>query len=206
MRLKSVFIVAALGLLLGSGCLGVYTRLFQPGLSDFHCLEEFCFYPRMVSYENHLGEPVNIADNNFWISMKIKDTTVNEPDYIKDRDHVKEREAIANRFKNRLLSLFRFDSLVLRIGDETERMLLLPDTSRYTPRDIDYLSFHFDQAIIPLETNGLKAVFYYRYSEREGSPTRNDSVVYGMGRVEKGESMLGLKQLIPPRETPKASD
>ena len=201
MRLKGVFIVAVVGLLLGAGCLGVYSRLFTPGLKAAGCLDEFCFYPRVVSYENHFGEPENINDNNFWISVKIRDTSVVEPEEIKDREHIAERERIADDFKSRMLTLFRFDSLVLRLDGEPVHLRLLPDTRRYTPRDIDYLSYHFEQAVIPLETNDLEAVFYYDYSGREGSPPRSDSLVYEMDRVETGESMLGLKKLVPERET-----
>lgn len=201
MRLKGVFIIVVVGLLLGAGCLGVYSRLFTPGVTAAGCIDEFCFIPRVVSYENHFGEPDNMDDNNFWISIKIRDTSVVEPEDIKDREHIAERETIADDFKSRMLTLFRFDSLVLRLDGEPVRMLLLPDTRRYTPRDIDYLSYHFEQAIIPLETSGLEAVFYYVYSGRDGSPARSDSLIYDMDRVETGESMLGLKKLIPPRDT-----
>ncbi|MCP4684955.1 MAG: hypothetical protein GY867_05835 [bacterium] len=206
MRLTTITMTVVLSLLIGSGCVGFYTRLFETRPGDFKCVDGFCFIPRVVSYQEHAGIPENMDDNNFWISIKIRDTATTGRGYSKDHSSAPEREEAAASFKNRMLKLFRFDSLVLRVGPEETPFLLLPDTTRYTPRDLDFLSFHFGDAIIPLATDSLRAVFYYRYFNGDNSPTPTDSVVYGMDRVETGEAFLGLKQLIPERGEPQSEE
>lgn len=199
MQRTGILIAAVLGLTIISGCVGFYTRLFRTGPDDRQGLEEFLFEPRMVSFLNHMGEPDNIDDYNFWVSIKVRDTSIVEPKDINDKNHIAEREAMADRFKERVLSLFRFDSLMIRIGKAGTNPMFLPDTSRYTPRGVNYLSFQFGEAIIPQETDSLRAVFYYEFLGRDGSPPRFDSLVYVMDRYERGESMMGLKELIPAR-------
>ncbi len=206
MRRATIFFTAVFILIITASCVGVFSRLFQTGTGDNQCVDQFCFQPRIVSYQDHLGKPENMGDNNFWISIKVRDTAVIQPDRIRDGKHVAERKEAGDRFKDRMLELFRFDSLVLRIGDEETSQLLLPDTSKYTPRDIDYLSYNFGQAIIPLDVYGLKAVFYYRYFGREDSSAGTDSVVYGMDRVESGVTLLGLKRVVPQRIIPQPEE
>jgi len=194
MRSTTILLLFAVTLTVLGGCSGWYSRYFELTEDSLHCNGDFCFYPRVVSYKDELGKPDTYGDHGYWISIKVYDTSIVQPKNIREEDQTENRLGLADIFKDRLISTIRFDSLVLRLVPQDTTIMVEPDTSRYTPRDIDYLSYNFGKVTIPQKTGSLSAVFHYRILDESTSLPSSDSVLFDLVRVEEQNSGLPILQ------------
>ncbi|MCP4678672.1 MAG: hypothetical protein GY854_24810 [Deltaproteobacteria bacterium] len=202
MRATTIFLLFAIALTVLGGCTGWYSRYFERTENSLQCTGEFCFHPRIVSYKDEFGEPDALNEHGFWISVKVYDTSIVQPKDIREGDQVANRRGLADIFKDRLVKLIRFDSLTLLLTPQDTTIMVRPDTSRYTPRDIDYLSYHFGKVTIPEATTGLSAAFHYRMLDDSPLHPSIDSVVFDLVRVEEKAAVPVLQKLVRPTEEP----
>ncbi len=202
MRATTIFLLFAITLTVLGGCTGWYSRYFERTDDSLHCAGNFCFSPRVVSYKDEFGEPDSFGEHGYWISVKVYDTSIVQPKDIREGDQVANRRGLADVFKDRLLRLIRFDSLTLHLTPQDTTIMVRPDTSRYTPRDIDYLSYHFGKVTIPEETTGLLAAFHYQTLDESVSQTSSDYVLFDLVRVEEKAAVPVLQKLVGEPEDP----
>jgi hypothetical protein len=164
-------------------------------------VDNYCFYPRVVAFENQQAWSDILEEDGFWTSLKIYDTTITPPADITAPENRALREDLAQEYLADVLSTFRFDSVAL-IGLEREtysdyrggssvssesdvdwRLVEVVDTSTYAPRDVNYISVNFGKLEIPREITELQGVFYYE--ELTGNPGSSDSLVILLDRIEK---------------------
>ncbi len=194
MRATTTFLLFAIALTVLGGCSGWYSRYFKRTDDSLHCTGDFCFSPRVVSYRDVLGEPDTYGEHGYWISIKVYDTSIVQPKHIREEDQRANRLGLANAFKARLVGSIRFDSLTLRLTPQDTSIMVRPDTARYTPRDIDYISYNFGKVTIPAKTTNLSAVFHYRMLDRSVSQTSSDSVLFDLVRVEEKDAGVPIIQ------------
>ncbi|MBD3256977.1 hypothetical protein GF377_00995 [candidate division GN15 bacterium] len=191
-----VILLATLGVF---GCATFHTRMFEDRSQTPKCVDEFCFAPRIVAFQDVFGEqPVGRESHGFWTTIKIYDTSIDASMYLDDdmasAIDLEERNRRSDAFKDRMLGLFRMDSLALVLGDDVERVVVLPDTSKYEPRDVNYISYFFGRVDIPPPVAELDAVFYY--SRTDNSGMSHDSLSYLMHRVEESAFAGGVDDVI----------
>jgi hypothetical protein len=150
----------------------------------------------VVSYKNEFGEPDTFGEHGYWISIKVYDTSVVAPEDIREEGQKEKRTNMAGLFKDHMLETMRFDSLIIRLTPQDTSISVSPDTSRYTPRDIDYLSYNFGKVIIPEETETLVAVFHYRVIDESTNLPSPDSVLFDMVRIEERTTIPGLQDIV----------
>lgn len=196
MRSTTTLLLVAAAVTFLAGCTGWYSRYFERTDNSLQCTGKYCFSPRVVSYKDEFGEPDTYGEHGYWISIKVYDTSVVQPKDIWKEDQKTVRTGLADVFQDRLVKLIRFDSLVLRLSPQNTTIAVKPDTARYTPRDIDYISYNFGKVIIPRETGGLMAVFHYQIIDESAALPSPDSVLFDMVRIEEREAIPALRGLV----------
>jgi len=171
-------------LIVVTGCSTYHTRLFELPGKQRTCIDQYCFVPRIVAFE-HAEEDSNWMNvHGFWISMRVQDKSIDVPNNPNTRDYSTIRDSLANIFKERITTLFHVDSLLLHLLSSGEQIPARPDTTRFSPRGIDFVTYQFGKVIIPIETSRVKAVFHYSTHDPSGRTTEQDSIVFKMDRIE----------------------
>lgn len=195
-----MLVVLAVGL---SSCAQFHTRLFQQKSDQAHCFRQYCFYPRIVAYEDIFGpEPEGKSDNGFWTTIKVYDTTINAARYhhsdsVKNVD-TERRRMLGDEFKTRMIETIRMDSLVLVLPDNDEKIIVYPDTSRYEPRDVNYISYFFGRVTIGPTVDQLDAVYYYSYlgGDDDNRSVESQSASFAMERIEESGLVGGIEEVL----------
>ncbi len=167
-----------------TGCSTYHTRLFELPDKQQTCIDQYCLVPRIVAYEYAEDDSNWMDEHGFWISLRVQDKSIDVPRNPNRRDYFAKRDSLADAFKVRITTLFHVDSLVLHSLSDMVQIPALPDTTRLSPRGIDFVTYQFGRVMIPMETSRLKAVFHYSTHDPAERTTKQDSVMFEMDRIE----------------------
>jgi len=183
---RLILLIAQVVLLLAAitGCSTYHTRLFELPEKQQTCFDQYCFVPRITAYEYAEDESNWMNEHGFWISLRVQDKSIDVPGNPNRSDYSARRDSLADDFMEKITMLFHVDSLVLHPLSGGEQIAALPDTSRLSPRGIDFVTYQFGRVIIPIETSRVKAVFHYSTHEPAVRTTRQDSVMFELDRKE----------------------
>jgi len=183
-RLRVFLAHVVLLLIAVTGCSTYHTRLFELPEKQQTCIDQYCFVPRIVAYEYAEDDSNWMNEHSFWISLRVQDKSIDVPRNPNTRDYSAKRDSLADTFKEKITTLFHIDSLVLHPLSSEEQIPALPDTTRLSPRGIDFVTYQFGRVTIPIETSRVKAVFHYSTHNPAGRTTEQDSVMFEMDRIE----------------------
>ncbi len=185
MRRKALFGLLILIAHVIAGCSQYHTRLFFLTDSDRQkCVQEFCVFPRIVVFKDVFGSYPE-KDNGYWTSLKVYDVSAREYDVKPPAADPRAREEQGTEFLHRTLDRFYVDSVALNFLPMEERFVVPADSSKYTPRDIDFLSFNFGKVEIPRYVDSIQAVFYYHVRPLDQEQVRQDSLSFRLRKIER---------------------
>jgi len=150
------------------------------------CRGDFCFVPRVVAYRDVFGNQPVVQEHGYWTALRVVNYgIVNEREFSYDQEDQILRDSLAAGFLRRTLETLRADSVSLHLLPGREVVTASLDASKFSPRDIHFLTFNFGKLQIPPTTQSCKAVFHLTFMDPAGNSSRSDSVEFTMDRVER---------------------
>ena len=168
--------------LVQSGCSLFQSRYFQKYYAEEARIDQFSLAPRIFACQDESIEQGDTTCNNYSISVRVQ-----EGSGAPERDAWKQDmvvvDSLSRAFFEKVAEVFRADSLVLFGDEETESMVLQPETKRYTPQRDNYFTLRFGSTDIPMVNGQLRVVLYV---SRAGETDHflPDSVVWLMESID----------------------
>ena len=171
--------------LLAQGCAVYNSRYYYQDPPRPHYIAGLSIAPRVFAYQNQHGDSAEWKEvDSFQVSFRITDTTFRPVDVDLHKTDG-ERRVDADAFRKRVFSLFRIDSVVFQDRDREMGYLEtgLPDTTRYVPQAVNYLTVHFGYINLPDSVGNLRAVVHLMRLDPKLSSLQ-DSAVFDLVREE----------------------
>ncbi len=186
MQWKALFGILIMVALTAAGCAQFHTRMFATASNsqDIY-IDRYRVFPRLVVFKDVFGKKYDVYDHGYWASLKVYDTSVIVNAVPPAQADPELRSAEGDRFLQTTLSRLSVDSLLIYPYPTEEQFAVPIDTSRYTPRDVNYLSFNFGKVDIPIETYKLDGTFFYRITGFNGATEEAGTVTFTMTKVEE---------------------
>lgn len=168
--------------LIQSGCSFFQSRYFQKYHAEEARIERFSLAPRIFACQNKVIGQNDTTCDNYFVSIRVQ-----EGSGAPERDAWKQDMAVVDSlselFFKKVAEVFRADSLVLYGDDETESMVLQPETDRYTPRRDNYFTLRFGSTDIPVVNGQLRTVLHVSRIGEDGH-FLPDSLVWLMESID----------------------
>ena len=189
--LKSIFTIL---ITLFAGCATFHSRLFvtEGKGAEVNGLHVF---PTIVAYENTVDEKRDfITDHDFWVELRVADTLTQFPKkFLHVSQEHQELLDARNNFRQRVMSDFTVDSMIVAYLPSNERVVL--------PAIVDVpgwkwqLIFRFGSVSVPDSVSKLEVIVPFHYVDSVGSELKHDSVMFTMYRYESHLKQLWAEEI-----------